>query len=523
MSRRGKCILNDRLRDRYPFLETTSSKSDIKCKKCNSNFSIASGGNSDIVRHINSAKHKATMKNASTTQSTSHFKPDSDYTMSSVADGMPFCENGELHSLEMDHFEGIFVPEPTISQHPTDMARLKLGEVFNNSKNEYEIVCIHCSREFNNFNHFAMHAQEHLSRRFEECFVVKEECQISESQRENRNVANDEFVNPRFSVKSDDAAAAVDHIVDNDAENNTETEDDRTVFNPIKSDPDDLANMNGLINSYFKTDRTVRNHMNPDEYRPLVAGVDYDLRDGMYVCLRCNRSLTKSSSLRDHLASHRNKKYYKCPHCDKSFTALPNTQKHISRVHKKVYSRQIIREAQTVKKADFHAFLMQSMEQKKIKKKFECYKCKKALSDIHKLRQHLVNHDKRESKPKREEIEHDGKTYRKCLTCNKYYTLNYYREHLLTHKGDKRFLCSLCGAAFLVAPQLRRHMIIHERKRRYKCDVCPSTYTRSQALIEHRRMHSEPLPFTCDICGKGYLTFRTLHSHKGKHKSKELN
>ena len=46
---KGKCVLNAKLIEKYPFLETGKSKSDVFCKKCKRSFSIASGGNADIV------------------------------------------------------------------------------------------------------------------------------------------------------------------------------------------------------------------------------------------------------------------------------------------------------------------------------------------------------------------------------------------------------------------------------------------------------------------------------------------
>lgn len=451
----------------------------------------------------------------------------------------------------MNHFEGVFVSELVAPVAPIiDMSRLKLGEIFNNSKNEYGFVCTHCSREFKAFEQFSLHAQEHLACRFKQLLDVKEETPKLGSHGESQGVANGEFQKQSFSVNQDEAS---DYMLDSDVDyfgdNNSEPKDadERKTekhFNPMESNPDDLAKMNGLINSYCSANRTTKNYMNPDEYRPLVAGVDYEKRDGKFVCLRCHKSVSKSSTLRHHLASHRKTKYYGCPLCDKSFIAIENIQKHISRVHRKVYSRTIIREAQTLKKAEFPAFLKRYEEQKALEMRceFECYKCRKIVSNISMLKRHLSYHDKAQkqlgtyvnesardrvqqhTKPPRMEVMRGNKKYRKCVPCDKYYTVNYYREHMLTHnKEHKRFVCEICGSTFLVASQLRKHMVMHDRDRRFKCDICPTAYTRSPALIRHRRTHSEPLPFECNICGKGYYLARTLQAHMGKHEIKNIN
>lgn len=59
-AKRGKCVFNDVLGKKYPFIERDEkkTKSDVKCKVCGSQFSIASAGKSDIEKHLKSDKHK---------------------------------------------------------------------------------------------------------------------------------------------------------------------------------------------------------------------------------------------------------------------------------------------------------------------------------------------------------------------------------------------------------------------------------------------------------------------------------
>jgi len=72
---KGKCVFNEKLREKYPYLEKAQSANTVFCKKCSSVFSIAGGGNSDISRHVNTAKHKAALKAASASKPIpSHFR-----------------------------------------------------------------------------------------------------------------------------------------------------------------------------------------------------------------------------------------------------------------------------------------------------------------------------------------------------------------------------------------------------------------------------------------------------------------
>lgn len=72
---KGKCVFNAQLKSTYPFLETTKNESVVFCKKCKSEFSIASGGKSDIVRHLKTNKHISALNTASTSQKIDSFFP----------------------------------------------------------------------------------------------------------------------------------------------------------------------------------------------------------------------------------------------------------------------------------------------------------------------------------------------------------------------------------------------------------------------------------------------------------------
>lgn len=66
---KGTCKFAEKRRAQYPYLKTTKSDSDVECGKCRGNFSIASGGITDMARHMKSAKHQAAISAASSSQS----------------------------------------------------------------------------------------------------------------------------------------------------------------------------------------------------------------------------------------------------------------------------------------------------------------------------------------------------------------------------------------------------------------------------------------------------------------------
>lgn len=70
-SKRGKCILNDELAKAYPFLKKQPNRtnSDVLCDLCNSAFSIANAGKTDIEKHIASTKHQKALRSVANSQS----------------------------------------------------------------------------------------------------------------------------------------------------------------------------------------------------------------------------------------------------------------------------------------------------------------------------------------------------------------------------------------------------------------------------------------------------------------------
>ena len=61
-----KCVFNESLRSKFPFISKTKSDSDVRCEKCQSDFSIGHGGINDITRHLVSQRHKSADISAST-------------------------------------------------------------------------------------------------------------------------------------------------------------------------------------------------------------------------------------------------------------------------------------------------------------------------------------------------------------------------------------------------------------------------------------------------------------------------
>lgn len=88
MASKRVCILNENLRKKYPYLEETKVEGIVLCKKCDGKFSIASGGNADIVRHIGTNKHKNAVAASASSQPISSFFSTNLDTQSAAMEGV---------------------------------------------------------------------------------------------------------------------------------------------------------------------------------------------------------------------------------------------------------------------------------------------------------------------------------------------------------------------------------------------------------------------------------------------------
>lgn len=73
--RRGTCVFNADLQDKYKFIKKNKTESDVRCDTCNAEFSVAHSGKADIESHIKSTRHKNALQAASKSKDmTSYFK-----------------------------------------------------------------------------------------------------------------------------------------------------------------------------------------------------------------------------------------------------------------------------------------------------------------------------------------------------------------------------------------------------------------------------------------------------------------
>ena len=62
--------------------------------------------------------------------------------------------------------------------------------------------------------------------------------------------------------------------------------------------------------------------------------------------------------------------------------------------------------------------------------------------------------------------------------------------HLLQNKGERPFVCELCGSGFKQKHSLKDHYKTHTGERPFKCLVCLKRFSMKHNLVSHvRSMH----------------------------------
>lgn len=72
-----------------------------------------------------------------------------------------------------------------------------------------------------------------------------------------------------------------------------------------------------------------------------------------------------------------------------------------------------------------------------------------------------------------------------------------YKNHKLTHSGEKQYKCTICNKAFHQVYNLTFHMHTHNDKKPFTCATCGKGFCRNFDLKKHvRKLHDSVGPAT---------------------------
>lgn len=146
--------------------------------------------------------------------------------------------------------------------------------------------------------------------------------------------------------------------------------------------------------------------------------------------------------------------------------------------------------------------------------KFKCFECCTIVKTFNTLRTHYMN------------VHYNCKYYKfvaktekphKCNICGRSFSdKRNLDSHFRIHTGDRRYVCEICGAAFIQWASLYYHKLTHSDNR-LPCSLCEKTFSMPKNLKNHMNMHTGNRIFVCEECGKQFRSRETWKYHAAFH------
>lgn len=326
----------------------------------------------------------------------------------------------------------------------TEVVRIKCGQIFILSKDNFSLICEFCVQDFYTFEDFRVHLHEHFP---QVPMNIKQEDSISygsDYMSIPPEIEDDVKVNLTcLQNTTESQSIPVECVLLTENHGLSNINDNQVYQQAIKIEPGEenqvqsTSGIENKITTKKKVKKVVQSTIDPTKSK----------KKG-YECSFCGKMCRDKRQCYDHENTHTGKRPYECHICTKSFASRSALYGHIR----------------------FHTD----------DRRQECPSCEKrflnkTLLDNHTRENHLPDSDPRRYFP--------------CQLCDrKLKSYAQMKRHGLTHRENTVMLiCDYCQKTCKIKTDLIRHMLIHSGKKPYKCNYCQKTFAQSSNKNRHER------------------------------------
>ncbi|KAJ8965051.1 hypothetical protein NQ314_004452 [Rhamnusium bicolor] len=278
----------------------------------------------------------------------------------------------------------------------------------------------------------------------------------------------------------------LDDFID-ESDSNSSSVNEKVINKSKKSH----KSINGEVSLYSPKGKKIKLY-DMDESMKKIIG------DNVYACNICSKDFTSFFDYQDHQETHNGQFAFSCSKCDEMFSERKKLVDHDTN-HKIICDICKIK----VLPKSLAAHLQKHTD------KHKCIKCNARHSSKAALEKHV-------------KARHKGEKGFVCYICGKQNSCQTsMKRHIAYHSSERPFNCQFCHFSAKSINILKVHTSRKHLGQQCVCDICAKFFKSELSLKSHKKRMHNPRKHICNVCGKAFTEKFNLNNHTLKKHSKQ--